>query len=132
MKIAAVTDDGQSINQHFGRASYYLVLTVEDGKIADRELRKKPGHSEFSNQPHNVHMHGESRGFDPAAQDRHTLMADAIADCQVVLCGGMGAGAFQSLNERGIEPVLTDIPQIEDAVQAYLDGRIVNLTNRLH
>lgn len=132
MKIAVVTDDGQTISQHFGQASYYLVLTVEDGKITDRELRKKPGHSDFKDLPHPVHVPGESLGFDPAAQDRHTLMADAIADTQVLICGGMGAGAFQSLNLRGIEPILTDIPQIEEAVQAYLDGSIVNLTNRLH
>lgn len=132
MKIAAVTDDGRSISQHFSRASYYLVLTIEDGRITERELRKKPGHSDFANQPHSVHTPGESHGFDPVAQDRHSLMADAIADTQVFIGGGMGAGAFQSLKGRGIVPILIDIPLIEDAVQAYLDGRIVNLINRLH
>ena len=32
MKIAFVTDDGQSISAHFGRAAYYLVVDVVDGK----------------------------------------------------------------------------------------------------
>jgi predicted Fe-Mo cluster-binding NifX family protein len=132
MKIAAVTDDGRSISQHFGRASNYLVLTIQDGQVMDRELREKFGHSQSGNQPQDVHMPGESHGFDPASQDRHTRMAEAIADCQVLLCGGMGAGAFQSLGERGIEPILTDIPLIEEAVQAYLSGRIINLTDRIH
>ena len=39
MKVAAITDDGKNISLHFGRAQYYLVVTVEDGVIVDRELR---------------------------------------------------------------------------------------------
>ncbi|HLE14554.1 MAG TPA: NifB/NifX family molybdenum-iron cluster-binding protein [Anaerolineales bacterium] len=132
MKIAAITDDGQSISQHFGRASHYLVLTIKAGQITNKELREKLGHTHFSNEPHGDHQPGQPHGFDPADQDRHARMAEAIADCQVVLCGGMGAGAFRSLQEREIEPILTDIPSIEAAVQAYLEGRIINLTDRLH
>ncbi len=41
MKIALITDDGKSISQHFGRAPYYLVVTLEDGKEVNRELRPK-------------------------------------------------------------------------------------------
>jgi predicted Fe-Mo cluster-binding NifX family protein len=29
VKIAAVTDDGINISQHFGRAAYYWVVTIE-------------------------------------------------------------------------------------------------------
>jgi hypothetical protein len=47
MKIAAITDDGQTISQHFGRAAYYLVAIVEDGKVIDRQMRDKPGRSRF-------------------------------------------------------------------------------------
>ena len=43
IKIAAITDDGQTISQHFGRAAYYAVLTIEDGKIIAREQREKMG-----------------------------------------------------------------------------------------
>jgi predicted Fe-Mo cluster-binding NifX family protein len=132
MKIAAVTGDGQSISQHFGQATFYQVITVQDGQIIDMQLREKPGHMHFSNQPHHDHSAGQPHGFDPASRDRHARMAEAIADCQVVLCGGMGRGAFQSLQEQGIEPLLTDIRSIEEAVQAYLEGRLINLTGRLH
>ena len=41
MKIAIVTDDGQSISAHFGRARAYAVLTVRDGAVVERELRPK-------------------------------------------------------------------------------------------
>lgn len=37
IKIAAVSDDGQTISQHFGRAKYYTVLTIENGQIIARE-----------------------------------------------------------------------------------------------
>jgi hypothetical protein len=36
MKIAAITDDGITISQHFGRAPYYMVLTIENGEILQR------------------------------------------------------------------------------------------------
>ena len=41
MKIAFVTDDGETISQHFGRASKYLVVEVDGGKELLRELRDK-------------------------------------------------------------------------------------------
>jgi predicted Fe-Mo cluster-binding NifX family protein len=59
-------------------------------------------------------------------------MAEAIADCQALLCGGMGAGAYQSMVERGIKPVVTEIASIDEAVTAYVEGRIVDRTDWLH
>ncbi len=131
-KIAAITDDRQTVSQHFGRARYYLVATVEEGKVVDHQLRDKLGHAHFADEPHEHAAAGERHGFDPAAQDRHTQMAQAIADCQVLLCGGMGAGAYASMRERGIRPVVTDIASIGDAIQAYVEGRIVDRVDRLH
>ena len=58
MKIALVTEDGQTISQHFGRAAHYLVVTIEDGKIIGRQLRDKLGHTHFANTPH-VEQPGE-------------------------------------------------------------------------
>ena len=54
MKIAAISDDGATISQHFGRAALYVVVTVEDGKIVSTETRSKLGHHSFSGQesPH--------------------------------------------------------------------------------
>ena len=47
MKIAAVSEDGVTISQHFGRAPFYVVVTVEDGKIVAHEKRDKMGHNQF-------------------------------------------------------------------------------------
>jgi len=134
MKIAAVSEDGVTISQHFGRAPFYVVVTVEDGKITSREQRDKLGHAHFANESHEE-AHGSDprgHGFDPAAQNRHTRMAASIADCQVLLARGMGAGAYQSMEQAGVRPIITDIPTIDAAVQAYLSGEILDHTERLH
>ncbi len=132
MKVAVITDEGTIISQHFGRAPYYLVLTVEDGKIVNRELRDKLGHSQFANEPHPVEQPGQPHGMDPASHDKHLRMAEAIADCEALLCRGMGMGAYESMKARGIRPFVTDIAAIDEAVMAYVEGKIVDLVERLH
>jgi predicted Fe-Mo cluster-binding NifX family protein len=131
MKIACITDDGNTISQHFGRAPYYAVLTVEDGQIVNREIRSKLGHTHFVGQE-GEEEHGEQHGTDAASHDKHVSMAAAIEDCEVLLCRGMGRGAYLSMQQVGIRPVVTDITAIDDAVQAYIEGRIVDHTERLH
>jgi predicted Fe-Mo cluster-binding NifX family protein len=59
-------------------------------------------------------------------------MIGAIEDCDVLLARGMGRGAYIALEEADIKPIVTDIGAIEEAVQAYLDGEIVDHTERLH
>ena len=132
MKIAAITEDGQTISQHFGRAPYYLVATIEEGKVVRHEMREKLGHTHLANEPHAEGQPGQPHGFSPAEHDRHVRMAQAIADCEVLLCGGMGAGAYESMKRSGIRPIVTDIKSIGEAFQAYLDGKIVDRVERLH
>jgi len=135
MKIAAVTEDGVTISQHFGRAPYYAVLTIEGGQIVGRELRDKLGHAHFASEPHQEAAHAadlRGHGFDPAAQDRHARMASAIADCEVLLARGMGAGAYESMKQANIRPVVTDVTNIDQAVQAYLAGSLRDHIEKLH
>jgi len=132
MKIAAITDDGNIISQHFGRAQYYLVATVENGEIVDRDLREKLGHAKFASDPHAADIPGQPHGMDPASHNRHLQMAEAIADCEALLCRGMGMGAYESMKTRGIRPIVTDIASIDEAVMAYIEGRIVDMVERLH
>lgn len=139
MKIAAVTDDGKTISQHFGRAGQYAVYTVEDGKITGRELRDKVGHRQFSQEEgghhhdhDHDHGHGEGHGFGRQAEDRHRRMFEAIQDCDVLLARGMGRGAYMGLQQTGIKPVVTEIADIEQAAQAVIDGTIVDYNDRLH
>jgi len=135
MKIAAVSDDGVTISQHFGRAKYYIVLAVEDGQIIGREQREKMSHSHFAGEHHEAHGHESDprgHGFLPAEQDRHFLMAEAIRDCQILLARGMGAGAYYSMEQAGIRPVITDIAGIEAAALEAAQGIIVDHREKLH
>jgi predicted Fe-Mo cluster-binding NifX family protein len=132
MKIAAITDDGNTISQHFGRAPYYQVVTVEEGKITGRELREKLGHTQFADQPHAEEQPGQPHGMDPVSHDKHLRMAEAIADCEALLCRGMGMGAYESMKTRGIRPIVTDIASIDEAVMAYVERKIVDQVDRLH
>jgi predicted Fe-Mo cluster-binding NifX family protein len=131
-KVAAITDDGNTISQHFGRAQYYLVATIEDGQIVKRELRNKLGHTHFANQPHPDEQPGQPHGMDAVSHNKHLQMAEAIADCEALLCRGMGMGAYESMKARGIRPVVTDIVAIDEAVKAYIEGSIVDQIERLH
>lgn len=135
MKIAAVSEDGITISQHFGRAPFYVVVTVEDGRIVAREQRAKLGHGHFAGESHREHgseSDPRGHGFDSAAQDRHARMAAVIADCDVLLARGMGAGAYYSMEKAGIRPILTDIVRIDEAVQAVISGEIIDHKERLH
>ena len=132
MKIAVITDDGKTISQHFGRAPYYMVLTIEDGKITNREQRDKLGHNHFSSQPHEEHNHGAGHGNDPTTHSKHASMAEAIVDCEALLCGGMGMGAYESMRQLDIKPVVTDLSDIDAAAQAYIDGKLIDHTELLH
>ena len=130
MKIAIASDDGKSISQHFGRAPFYVVVAAEDGKVKAKETRPKAEHH-----AHGGHGHtpiGEPHGFDAPAQATHTSTVSNISDCQIVIAGGMGRRVYESLKAHNIQPIITDVKEIDHAVQLHLQGRLPNLTHRLH
>jgi len=132
MKIAVVTDDEKNISAHFGRAQYYVILTVKDGVVTEWETRTKVNHNHFAGEHGRHGEHNDSHGMDRQSQHRHARMMDTINDCQVLMARGMGQGAHYSLTSRGIKPVLTDIQDIQEAVEAYLDGRLIENMSRVH
>ncbi len=138
MKIAIVTNDGRTVSQHFGRARYYLVVSVENNQVTKRELRPRivPHHhgGQHGHEHHPEHGHGQGRGhgFGPGAAARHAAMAEQIKDCDVLIVGGMGMGAYESMKQAGIEPIATDIRDIEQVLGAYIGGTLVNKARRVH
>jgi predicted Fe-Mo cluster-binding NifX family protein len=139
MRIAAVSDDGKTISAHFGRAAQYVVVEVEGGEIKSQEIRDKPGHHTFHKEGEGHHHdhdhdhdHRQGHGMGAGAQQRHRAMTEVIQDCEVILSRGMGRGAYMHMQQAGIKPVITDISDVLEAVQAYLDGTLVDHTERLH
>ncbi len=131
MKLAVVSEDGVKVSQHFGRAPYYVVVTVEEGQIVGSERREKAGHHTFAAQEHHPPRH-EQHGYGVAAGAKHEQMAEVIADCDAVIAGGMGRGAYEAMQARGIRPVITDLLDLREAALQCAQGTLPNLTERLH
>jgi predicted Fe-Mo cluster-binding NifX family protein len=132
MKIAFVTDDGNTISSHFGRAGKYLVVQIENGKEIDRELIDKLGHQHFSQgEMHHDHNSGQ-HGFDPASQSRHAGMLEAIMDVDTVICGGMGQGAYASIVAAGKKIIMVNDLTINEALEAFLKDELKSSENLVH
>ncbi|MCZ7399966.1 MAG: hypothetical protein O8C62_09900 [Candidatus Methanoperedens sp.] len=91
MKVAVVSSDGKVINQHFGKASRFLIFEVDNGKIRFIEER--------ANKP--VCGSAENGHSDNALGSAISL----IMDCKAVLCARIGGGAEEELIKSGISPV---------------------------
>jgi predicted Fe-Mo cluster-binding NifX family protein len=131
MKIAVVSDDGTTISQHFGRATLYIVFTVENGKVLNKEQREKMGHRHFASSESHETPEGK-HGYGAEAQSKHNMMADAIKDCQVLIAGGMGMGAYEGMKSYNIDPIVTDVNNADEAVRLHMEGKLTNLMERLH
>ena len=57
MKIAIVSDDEQTISQHFGRAEKYIVVSCEQENIIERTSLPKLGFCHSSKRHHGRHEH---------------------------------------------------------------------------
>ena len=130
MKVAVVTDDGKTISQHFGRARFYKVYEIKDGAIVGSEQRPKAGHhvEGAAHHEHGAEPHGHHHG-DAAT---HNSMLANVADCQVLIARGMGWGAHDAIERAGIKPYITDVESADEAVKAYIEGKLDNHAERLH
>ena len=114
MKIAFATEDGKTISAHFGRAPYYAVVQVSEGKVLAQEARAKTHHD-------NGH-HGHS----------HADMFASIADCQVLVVGGMGMPAHEAALAHGLKVIPANPRDISTVIQAYLDGTLQENPRLIH
>lgn len=100
MKIAVTYSQGQ-IFPHFGRTELFKIYDIEDGKIANAEVVGTDGIG-------------------------HEALAGLLAEngIQVVICGGMGQGAYDALTACGIETISGCEGDADEAVLAYLRGEL--------
>ena len=54
-------------------------------------------------------------------------MAEEISDCDILIAGGMGMGAYENFKSAGLEVIMTDESVVLEAVQKYLSGNLINL-----
>lgn len=101
-RIAIPTANGV-LFPHFGRAPQVTFFTVVAGKVTDTEVLTAPEHA---------------HGAMPRFMAQH--------NCTDVICGGLGGGAVELLNQLGIQ-VHGGAPElpVEQVVEQYLSGTIV-------
>ncbi len=101
-KIAIPTNDGK-LWVHFGKAPQVTFVTIDNNKVIAKEVKDSPAHG-------------------------HGVMAEFLAENGVeeVVCGGLGAGAIQTLGEKNIS-IHAGAPaiDIDELMKTYLDGTIV-------
>ena len=102
-KIAVASSDGKVVNQHFGKATQFLIFEMEKNTYRFLELLKT---IPFCNSSE----HDE---------DKLASAVDALAGCRAVCVSQIGSGAAEALRNKGIEPL--DIHNfIEDALKKIL------------
>lgn len=100
MKIA-VASEGQTVTQHFGFCKNFNIFEVKENKITGVESIDNPGH-----QP----------GFLP------NYLHDIGVN--VIISGGMGGGAVEIFNEKGIEVVIGATGDAKINAEKYLAGEL--------
>lgn len=102
MKIAVTYKDGK-IYEHFGHTEQFKIYDVEDGKIMSAKVIDTDGNG-------------------------HEALASYIKEqgVEVLICGGMGQGAADALNEAGIRTVTGTKGYADEVVEAYLAGDLTS------
>lgn len=118
MKIAIPTDDEKTISPHFGQAAGFVVLTVENGKITERQMRRREHGCEAHEHGHEHEHQQEHAGHNCGA------LVEMISDCGMVLVGRMGGGLYRRLQVAGVRTVFTEMTDVEEAVRSLLEGSL--------
>lgn len=100
MKIA-VASEGNIVTAHFGYCENFNVFETENNKIISSESVPSPGHKPGL-LPKFLHEMGVN----------------------VIISGGMGAGAIEIFNENNIQVITGVSGKAEDIVKKYLEGEI--------
>jgi predicted Fe-Mo cluster-binding NifX family protein len=114
-RLAFATDDGTNINRHFGRLRGFVVVTVTDGAPTGRETLARPANAD-----------------NPVGGHNHSALLDPIADCKVLIAGGMGLPMARHVEASGLELVLTSVASIDEALDRYISGTLAHEANRAH
>lgn len=98
MKIA-VAADCKNVTEHFGHCVNYMLYEVENNNIVKELSVENPGHK-----PKFLPMFLADKGVN------------------VIISGGMGQGAVDIFNERGVEVVTGASGDARKAVDSYIKG----------
>ena len=121
-KIAFATNDQTSITGHLGRCRSFMIVTIEENKISNKEPRENVfTHHRMHNQDNkHEHHHGEGGGHS------HTGLIEGLKDCSYLVSKGGGWRVVEDLKQNNIIPIFTDIDLIDDAANKFINGELIN------
>lgn len=100
MKIAVASED-KMVTGHFGHCEGFAIFETENNRIKGKEFIPNPGHRP---------------GFLPV------FLHDKGVN--VIISGGMGEGAIDIFNEKGIEVIVGACGDAQTCVESYLKGEL--------
>lgn len=103
MKLIAIATSEKCVAQHFGHCEGFTVYQLEEGKNPSPQFYPNPGHKP---------------GFLP----------EYLGDLgvQVIIAGGMGAGAVNLFAQKSIQVITGASGVVEEALHKYLKGELVS------
>ena len=109
MRIAVSADSAEGLNSgvspHFGRCPFFVLVDIdENGTIRNVTSVANPCYGNHA--PGQVPAFINSQGVD------------------VMVSGGMGAGAISYFNQYGITVATGAVGAVADAIEAYFDGAL--------
>ncbi|AKL96426.1 dinitrogenase iron-molybdenum cofactor biosynthesis protein [Clostridium aceticum] len=108
MKIAVASENGM-VTEHFGHCESFYIFDVENNQIVNSKSIPNPGHRP---------------GFLP------NYLNDMGVN--VIISGGMGSGAIDIFNEKGIEVILGASGNAKAVVEKYLQGNLKSVGSACH
>ena len=101
LKIAFPTNDGETVEEHFGHCKKFAICNVKDNKIVSKEYVDAPKH-------------------EPGVLPRFLGQMGATA----IITGGMGQMAVKLFKEQNIEVILGATGSIDDNLNEYLNNEL--------
>lgn len=101
LRVAFSTSDEVNIEGHFGSSAAFVIFSVEEGKVVNKEVIQAP-----------EHVQGAYPRF--IAENK----------VNVVITGGMGHRAMEMLKENNIEVILGAEGNIEEVLAVFLKGEL--------
>ncbi len=112
MRVVYPTDENMGYlskrGAHFGKAKFYTIITLKDGKITDVESVQNPGHSEgaCSNAVSNI------LGLKP----------------DVLVVGGIGASPAKGFYDAGLDVYVDRVsPTVESSIELLIANKLEKL-----
>lgn len=109
VKKIAIAAEGQYVCEHFGHCEGFNIYTTQNGAIIAQDFLANPGH-------------------------KPGLLPNLLNDqgVHVVIAGGMGAGAIDIFNEKGIDVITGARGMVDQTIATYLDGKLLSTGSVCH